>query len=58
MVGVSHLSFSFLGFPPIPGVIPTDGEGTVAAVLENADRLVKMEEEDDEEEACCIILVS
>ncbi|XP_066479241.1 coiled-coil and C2 domain-containing protein 1B isoform X2 [Tiliqua scincoides] len=38
------------GFPPIPGVAPTDGDGTVAAVLENANRLVKMEEEDDKEE--------
>lgn len=38
------------GFPPIPGVTPTDGDGTVAAVLENANRLVKMEEEDDKEE--------
>nr|XP_034980061.1 coiled-coil and C2 domain-containing protein 1B [Zootoca vivipara]XP_034980062.1 coiled-coil and C2 domain-containing protein 1B [Zootoca vivipara]XP_034980063.1 coiled-coil and C2 domain-containing protein 1B [Zootoca vivipara] len=37
------------GFPPIPGLAPAD-DNTVAAVLENANRLVKMEEEENKEE--------
>lgn len=48
-------SLSFLGFPPIPGVTSADGDGTVAAMLESANRLVKMEEDDraeEEEEVC------
>ncbi|KAM6456453.1 coiled-coil and C2 domain-containing protein 1B [Liasis olivaceus] len=35
------------GFPPIPGVAPMDGDSTVAGMLENANKLVKMEEEED-----------
>lgn len=35
------------GFPPIPGVVP-EGDSTVAAVLENANRLVKREEEEED----------
>uniref|UniRef100_A0A7M4E2H2 Coiled-coil and C2 domain-containing protein 1B n=1 Tax=Crocodylus porosus TaxID=8502 RepID=A0A7M4E2H2_CROPO len=41
------------GFPPIPGMAPADGSGTIAAVLESANQLANMEEkenEDDEEE--------
>ncbi|XP_050817620.1 coiled-coil and C2 domain-containing protein 1B [Gopherus flavomarginatus] len=37
------------GFPPIPGVTPTDGDSTVAAVLESANHLANMEEKEDEE---------
>ncbi|XP_044285857.1 coiled-coil and C2 domain-containing protein 1B isoform X2 [Varanus komodoensis] len=38
------------GFPPIPGMAPADEDDTVAAVLENVNRLVKMEEEEEEHE--------
>ncbi|NXL85552.1 C2D1B protein, partial [Alectura lathami] len=38
------------GFPPLPGVAATDGDSTIAAVLENASQLAKMEENDEEEE--------
>ncbi|XP_062994888.1 coiled-coil and C2 domain-containing protein 1B [Elgaria multicarinata webbii] len=38
------------GFPPIPGMAPADDDGTVAAVLESANRLVKMEEEENDKE--------
>uniref|UniRef100_A0A8C3RSR4 Coiled-coil and C2 domain-containing protein 1B n=1 Tax=Chelydra serpentina TaxID=8475 RepID=A0A8C3RSR4_CHESE len=37
------------GFPPIPGVTPTDGDSTIAAVLESANHLANMEEKEDEE---------
>ncbi|XP_077680678.1 coiled-coil and C2 domain-containing protein 1B isoform X2 [Eretmochelys imbricata] len=37
------------GFPPIPGVTPTDGNSTIAAVLESANHLANMEEKEDEE---------
>ncbi|XP_070601973.1 coiled-coil and C2 domain-containing protein 1B [Erythrolamprus reginae] len=33
------------GFPPIPGISPIDGHGTVSGMLENANTLIKMEEE-------------
>ncbi|XP_054835106.1 coiled-coil and C2 domain-containing protein 1B isoform X2 [Eublepharis macularius] len=36
------------GFPPIPGVAPED-DSTVAAVLESASKLIKMEEEEEED---------
>ncbi|NXN80222.1 C2D1B protein, partial [Bombycilla garrulus] len=38
------------GFPPLPGVAATDGGSTIAAVLENANRLANMEENDEEDE--------
>ncbi|NWH21702.1 C2D1B protein, partial [Grus americana] len=38
------------GFPPLPGVAATDGNSTIAAVLENASKLANMEENDEEEE--------
>ncbi|XP_053893101.1 coiled-coil and C2 domain-containing protein 1B isoform X3 [Malaclemys terrapin pileata] len=38
------------GFPPIPGVTPTDGDSTIAAVLESASHLANMEEKEDEDE--------
>ncbi|NXJ62093.1 C2D1B protein, partial [Rostratula benghalensis] len=38
------------GFPPLPGIAATDGDSTVAAVLENASKLANMEENDEEEE--------
>ncbi|XP_067391638.1 coiled-coil and C2 domain-containing protein 1B isoform X2 [Emydura macquarii macquarii] len=38
------------GFPPIPGVAPTDGDSTIAAVLESTNHLANMEEKEDEEE--------
>ncbi|KAM6342765.1 coiled-coil and C2 domain-containing protein 1B isoform 2-T5 [Alca torda] len=38
------------GFPPLPGVAATDGNSTVAAVLESASKLANMEENDEEEE--------
>ncbi|NXU30313.1 C2D1B protein, partial [Thalassarche chlororhynchos] len=38
------------GFPPLPGVAATDGDSTVAAVLESASKLANMEENDEEEE--------
>lgn len=38
------------GFPPIPGVTPTDGDGTIAAVLESANHLANLEEKEDEDE--------
>ncbi|NWS52443.1 C2D1B protein, partial [Chunga burmeisteri] len=38
------------GFPPLPGVAATDGDGTIAAVLESASKLANMEENDEEEE--------
>ncbi|NXK44928.1 C2D1B protein, partial [Chauna torquata] len=38
------------GFPPLPGVAATDGDSTIAAVLENASQLANMEENDEEEE--------
>uniref|UniRef100_A0A674J5Q7 C2 domain-containing protein n=1 Tax=Terrapene triunguis TaxID=2587831 RepID=A0A674J5Q7_9SAUR len=38
------------GFPPIPGVTPTDGDSTIAAVLESANHLANMEEKEDEDE--------
>ncbi|XP_010002325.1 PREDICTED: coiled-coil and C2 domain-containing protein 1B [Chaetura pelagica] len=37
------------GFPPLPGVGSTDGDSTIAAVLESASKLANMEEDDDEE---------
>lgn len=37
------------GFPPIPGVTPTDGDSTIAAMLESANHLANMEEKEDEE---------
>uniref|UniRef100_A0A8D0DY98 Coiled-coil and C2 domain-containing protein 1B n=1 Tax=Salvator merianae TaxID=96440 RepID=A0A8D0DY98_SALMN len=37
------------GFPPIPGMASA-GDGTVVAALENASRLVKMEEEEEEDD--------
>ncbi|NWI32846.1 C2D1B protein, partial [Sula dactylatra] len=38
------------GFPPLPGIAATDGDSTIAAVLESASKLANMEENDDEEE--------
>ncbi|XP_074859678.1 coiled-coil and C2 domain-containing protein 1B isoform X2 [Carettochelys insculpta] len=38
------------GFPPIPGVTPTDGDSTIAAVLESANHLANMVEKEDEDE--------
>ncbi|NXF32138.1 C2D1B protein, partial [Nyctibius bracteatus] len=38
------------GFPPLPGVAATDGDSTVAAVLESASKLANLEENDEEEE--------
>nr|XP_003220334.1 PREDICTED: coiled-coil and C2 domain-containing protein 1B [Anolis carolinensis] len=38
------------GFPPIPGMTPTEDGSTFAAVLENANRLVKLEEEEHDKE--------
>ncbi|XP_010288188.1 PREDICTED: coiled-coil and C2 domain-containing protein 1B [Phaethon lepturus] len=38
------------GFPPLPGVAVTDGDSTIAAVLESASKLANMEENDEEEE--------
>ncbi|NXE51529.1 C2D1B protein, partial [Casuarius casuarius] len=38
------------GFPPIPGVATTDGDSTIAAVLESASQLANMEENEEEEE--------
>ncbi|KAM8805755.1 coiled-coil and C2 domain-containing protein 1B [Eudromia elegans] len=38
------------GFPPIPGVATTDGDSTIAAVLESANQLANMEENEEEEE--------
>ncbi|XP_010223311.1 PREDICTED: coiled-coil and C2 domain-containing protein 1B [Tinamus guttatus] len=38
------------GFPPIPGVATTDGNSTIAAVLESASQLANMEENEEEEE--------
>uniref|UniRef100_A0A8C8R7T7 Coiled-coil and C2 domain-containing protein 1B n=1 Tax=Pelusios castaneus TaxID=367368 RepID=A0A8C8R7T7_9SAUR len=38
------------GFPPIPGLGPTDGDSTIAAVLESANHLANMEEKEDEDE--------
>ncbi|XP_064927117.1 coiled-coil and C2 domain-containing protein 1B isoform X1 [Columba livia] len=38
------------GFPPLPGVAATEGDGTIAAVLESAGKLANMEENDEEEE--------
>ncbi|XP_026562876.1 coiled-coil and C2 domain-containing protein 1B isoform X1 [Pseudonaja textilis] len=35
------------GFPPIPGMSPIDGHGTVSGMLENANTLIKMEEEEE-----------
>ncbi|KAK1212075.1 C2D1B protein, partial [Pygoscelis papua] len=39
------------GFPPLPGVAATDGDSTIAAVLESASKLANMEENDEEEES-------
>ncbi|NXN93257.1 C2D1B protein, partial [Rhinopomastus cyanomelas] len=38
------------GFPPLPGVAAADGDSTLAAVLESANKLANMEENDEEEE--------
>uniref|UniRef100_A0A8B9FZP9 Coiled-coil and C2 domain-containing protein 1B n=1 Tax=Amazona collaria TaxID=241587 RepID=A0A8B9FZP9_9PSIT len=38
------------GFPPLPGVAVTDGNSSIAAVLESAGKLANMEENDDDEE--------
>ncbi|NXK74745.1 C2D1B protein, partial [Amazona guildingii] len=38
------------GFPPLPGVAATDGNSSIAAVLESAGKLANMEENDDDEE--------
>ncbi|NXJ38117.1 C2D1B protein, partial [Ciconia maguari] len=38
------------GFPPLPGVAAMDGDSTIAAVLESANKLANMEENDEEEE--------
>ncbi|KAM9542055.1 coiled-coil and C2 domain-containing protein 1B isoform 1-T1 [Guaruba guarouba] len=38
------------GFPPLPGVAATDGDSSIAAVLESAGKLANMEENDDDEE--------
>ncbi|XP_010013156.1 PREDICTED: coiled-coil and C2 domain-containing protein 1B [Nestor notabilis] len=38
------------GFPPLPGIAATDGDSSIAAVLESAGKLANMEENDDEEE--------
>ncbi|KAH0618617.1 hypothetical protein JD844_017992 [Phrynosoma platyrhinos] len=38
------------GFPPIPGMVPTEDGSTFAAVLENASRLVKLEEEEQDKD--------
>ncbi|NWW97102.1 C2D1B protein, partial [Rhynochetos jubatus] len=38
------------GFPPLPGVAAADGDSTIAAVLENASKLVNLEENGEEEE--------
>ncbi|NXO56012.1 C2D1B protein, partial [Aramus guarauna] len=38
------------GFPPLPGVAATDGDSTIAAVLENASKLANMEENNEEDE--------
>uniref|UniRef100_A0A8D0F7A0 Coiled-coil and C2 domain-containing protein 1B n=1 Tax=Strix occidentalis caurina TaxID=311401 RepID=A0A8D0F7A0_STROC len=38
------------GFPPLPGVAATDGDSTIATVLESASKLANMEENDEEEE--------
>uniref|UniRef100_A0A8C4UHP1 Coiled-coil and C2 domain-containing protein 1B n=1 Tax=Falco tinnunculus TaxID=100819 RepID=A0A8C4UHP1_FALTI len=38
------------GFPPLPGIAATDGDTTIAAVLESASKLASMEENDEEEE--------
>ncbi|XP_058030935.1 coiled-coil and C2 domain-containing protein 1B [Ahaetulla prasina] len=35
------------GFPPIPGMSPTDGHGTVSGILENAKTLIKVEEAEE-----------
>ncbi|NXV32395.1 C2D1B protein, partial [Rissa tridactyla] len=43
------------GFPPLPGVAATDGDSTVAAVLESASKLANMEENDEEEEVSTIV---
>ncbi|NXC69973.1 C2D1B protein, partial [Anhinga anhinga] len=37
------------GFPPLPGVAATDGDSTIAAVLESASKLANMEDDDEEE---------
>lgn len=50
---MQHSTSVFLsssGFPPLPGVAATDGDSTVAAVLESASKLANMEENDEEEE--------
>ncbi|XP_010154361.1 PREDICTED: coiled-coil and C2 domain-containing protein 1B [Eurypyga helias] len=38
------------GFPPLPGVAATDGDSTIAAVLESASKLANLEENGEEEE--------
>ncbi|KAM6129266.1 coiled-coil and C2 domain-containing protein 1B isoform 2-T3 [Phoenicopterus ruber ruber] len=38
------------GFPPLPGVAASDGDSTIADVLESASKLANMEENDEEEE--------
>ncbi|XP_042321669.1 coiled-coil and C2 domain-containing protein 1B isoform X2 [Sceloporus undulatus] len=38
------------GFPPIPGMVPTEDGNTFAAVLENASKLVELEEEDQDKD--------
>ncbi|NWS43411.1 C2D1B protein, partial [Probosciger aterrimus] len=38
------------GFPPLPGVAATDGDSSIAAVLESAGKLANMEENGDDEE--------
>ncbi|NXH09638.1 C2D1B protein, partial [Bucco capensis] len=39
------------GFPPLPGVAATDGDSTIAAVLESAHKLANMDENGEEEES-------
>ncbi|NXX74549.1 C2D1B protein, partial [Urocolius indicus] len=39
------------GFPPLPGVAATDGDSSIADVLESASKLANMEENDEEDES-------
>ncbi|XP_061859422.1 coiled-coil and C2 domain-containing protein 1B [Colius striatus] len=39
------------GFPPLPGVAATEGDSSIAGVLESASKLANMEENDEEDES-------
>ncbi|KFP28205.1 Coiled-coil and C2 domain-containing protein 1B, partial [Colius striatus] len=39
------------GFPPLPGVAATEGDSSLAGVLESASKLANMEENDEEDES-------